>query len=264
MVEAGSQRKYIIGGNWKSNGSVDFVRNMCTNTLNTMEFDESRVEVVVAPISLHITSTKTMLNSNILVSSQNISAEGNGAYTGEISAEQIIDFGLQWTLVGHSERRKLFGETDEIVAKKVARSQAAGLKTILCIGETLEQREAGQTNDVLKQQLDAVKESISSWATIVIAYEPVWAIGTGKTATPAIAQEAHAYVRQWLTENVSAEVAAATRIQYGGSANAGNCGELIAQPDIDGFLVGGASLKPEFATIVKTVSDAHASAGQAE
>ena len=264
MVEAGAQRKFIVGGNWKSNGSVDFVREMCTNTLNTMEFDENRVEVVVAPISLHITSTKTMLNSNILVSAQNISAEGNGAFTGEISADQIIDFGLQWTLVGHSERRKLFGETDEIVAKKVAKAQAAGLKTILCIGETLEQREAGQTNDVIKQQLDAVKDSVSSWANIVIAYEPVWAIGTGKTATPQIAQDAHAYTRSWLSDNVSAEVAAATRIQYGGSANAGNCGELIAQPDIDGFLVGGASLKPEFAVIVKTVSDAHASAGAAE
>ena len=116
MVEAPAQRKYIVGGNWKSNGSVDFVRTMCTDTLNTMEFDENRVEVVVAPIALHITSTKTMLNSNVLVSAQNISADGNGAFTGEISAEQIVDFGLQWTLVGHSERRKLFNETDEIVA----------------------------------------------------------------------------------------------------------------------------------------------------
>lgn len=187
MVEAPAQRKYIVGGNWKSNGSVDFVRTMCTDTLNTMEFDENRVEVVVAPIALHITSTKTMLNSNVLVSAQNISADGNGAFTGEISAEQIVDFGLQWTLVGHSERRKLFNETDEIVAKKVQRAQAAGLKVILCVGETLEQREAEQTNDVLKQQLDAVKASVQSWATIVIAYEPVWAIGTGKTATPAIA-----------------------------------------------------------------------------
>lgn len=212
MVEAGAQRKFIIGGNWKSNGSVDFVRELCTKTLNTMEFDENHVEVVVAPISLHITSTKTMLNSNILVAAQNISAEGNGAYTGEISAEQVVDFGLQWTLVGHSERRKLFNETDDIVAKKVAKAQNAGLKTLLCIGETIDQREAGQTNDVLKQQLDAVKESVQSWATIVIAYEPVWAIGTGKTATPAIAQEAHAYIRSWLNDHVSADVAAATRI----------------------------------------------------
>ena len=264
MVEAPASRKFIVGGNWKSNGSVDFVRNMCTNTLNTMEFDSNRVEVVVAPISLHITSTKTMLNSNVLVCAQNISAEGKGAFTGEVSADQIVDFGLQWTLVGHSERRKLFDETDEVVAKKVAKAQAAGLKTILCIGETLEQREAGQTNDVIKQQLDAVKGSVSQWSTIVIAYEPVWAIGTGKTATPQIAQDAHAYIRSWLTDNVSAEVAAATRIQYGGSANAGNCADLIAQPDIDGFLVGGASLKPEFATIVKTVSDANAAQAQAE
>ena len=264
MAEAAPQRKYIVGGNWKSNGSVDFVRTLCTETLNTMEFDESRVEVVVAPISLHITSTKTMLNSNVLVASQNISATANGAFTGEISAEQVVDFGLQWTLVGHSERRKLFGETDEIVAQKVSRAQAAGLKTILCVGETLEQREAGETNAVLQTQLAAVKDSISRWSDIVIAYEPVWAIGTGKTATPEIAQAAHAFIRQWLSENVSAEVSAATRIQYGGSANAGNCGDLIAQPDIDGFLVGGASLKPEFGTIVKTVSDANAAQAQAE
>ena len=142
MVEAGQSRKFIVGGNWKSNGSVDFVRTMCTDTLNTMEFDENRVEVVVAPIALHITSTKTMLNSNILVAAQNISENANGAYTGEISAEQVVDFGLQWTLIGHSERRKLFGETDEIVCKKVERAQAANLKVILCVGETLEQREA--------------------------------------------------------------------------------------------------------------------------
>ena len=118
--------------------------------------------------------------------------------------------------------------------------------------------------DAIKQQLEAVKGSVAQWSTIVIAYEPVWAIGTGKTATPQIAQDAHAYIRSWLTDNVSAEVAAATRIQYGGSANAGNCADLIAQPDIDGFLVGGASLKPEFATIVKTVSDANAAQAQAE
>lgn len=264
MVDAPAQRKFIIGGNWKSNGSVDFVRTLCTDTLNTLEFDTNRVEVIVAPIALHIASAKAMLNSNVLVAAQNIGAEGNGAFTGEISAEQVKDFGLEWTLVGHSERRKLYGETDEMVANKTARAQAAGLKVILCIGETLEQREAGQTNDVIKTQLDAVKSSVASWADIVIAYEPVWAIGTGKTATPAIAQDAHAYIRSWLTENVSAEVSAATRIQYGGSANAGNCADLISQPDIDGFLVGGASLKPEFGTIVKTVSEHHAAQASAE
>ena len=136
-------------------------------------------------------------------------------------------------------------------------AQEAGLSTIICVGETLEDREAGKTNDVLKEQIESFKASVSKWDTVVIAYEPVWAIGTGKTATPQIAQEAHAYIREWLAENVSDEVAAATRIQYGGSANEKNVGELIAQPDIDGFLVGGASLKPEFGEIVKIVSNAN-------
>ena len=187
MVDAAAaQRKYIIGGNWKCNGSVEFVRNH-TSMLNSMEYNQDVLEIVVAPISLQIASAKTMLNSNIKVASQNISAEKNGAFTGEISADQVKDFELEWTLVGHSERRTLFGETDAIVAKKVLRAQEAGLKTILCIGETLAEREAEKTNDVLKTQLDTVKDNITDWGKIVIAYEPVWAIGTGKTATPEIA-----------------------------------------------------------------------------
>ena len=260
MVEAASaQRKFIIGGNWKCNGSVEFVRNH-TSMLNSMEYNKDAVEVVVAPISLQIASAKTCLNSYIKVASQNISAEKNGAFTGEISADQIKDFELEWTLVGHSERRTHFGETDAIVAKKVLRAQESGLSTILCVGETLEEREGEKTNDVLKTQLVAVKESITDWGRIVLAYEPVWAIGTGKTATPEIAQEAHAFIRQWLVENISPEVSAATRIQYGGSANAKNVGALIGQQDIDGFLVGGASLKPEFAEIVQIVSTAGSAA----
>ena len=258
MVEAAAAapaRKYIVGGNWKCNGSVEFVRTQ-TSMLNSVEYNQDACEVVVAPISLQIASAKTCLNSNIAVACQNISAEKNGAFTGEISADQIKDFELKWVLIGHSERRTLFGETDAIVAKKVVRAQEADLSAIVCIGETLEEREGEKTNEVLKTQLDAVKESITDWSRIVIAYEPVWAIGTGKTATPEIAQEAHAYIRQWLTENVSADVSAATRIQYGGSANAKNCGDLIAQQDIDGFLVGGASLKAEFKDIIQTVATA--------
>lgn len=180
--------------------------------LNGMQYDTNAVQVVVAPISLHIASTKACLNSEISVATQNISADKNGAFTGEISAEQVADFDLKWTLVGHSERRTLFGDTDEVVAKKVGRAQEAGLNAILCIGETLEQREGGQTNETLKTQLDACKSSISDWSRIVLAYEPVWAIGTGKTATPEIAQEAHAYIRSWLVENISQEIADATRI----------------------------------------------------
>merc|ERR1712151_878589 len=183
------------------------------------------------------------------------SANKNGAFTGELSADQVKDFELKWTLIGHSEGRQKQGETNEIVAEKVKQAQEVGLSTIVCIGETLEDREGGKTNDVLKEQLAAFKGSVTTWATVVIAYEPVWAIGTGKTATPAIAQEAHAYIRGWLAENVSDDVANATRIQYGGSANAKNVGDLIGQQDIDGFLVGGASLKPEFAEIVSIVSN---------
>ncbi len=258
----GQQRKYIVGGNWKSNGTVDFVRNLCQETLNKMAFDEARVEVVVAPISIHIAPTKAMLDGRVKVCAQNISATKNGPYTGEISAEQVKDFDVQWTLVGHSERRTLYGESNQVVATKVKLAQDQGLSAILCVGETLEQREAEQTNEVLKEQLQAVKESVLDWSKIVIAYEPVWAIGTGKTATPEIAQAAHAYIRAWMAENLSADIAAATRIQYGGSANAGNAAALIAQPDIDGFLVGGASLKPEFAQIVAAVCEQHAAAAQ--
>ena len=212
MVEEAPRRKYIAGGNWKSNGSVDSVRKLCNDVLNSMEFSLEHVEVVVAPISLHITAAKALLNQNVLVASQNISAQGNGAFTGEVSAEQVKDAGLEWTIIGHSERRTLFGESDELVATKVEKAQAAGLNVILCIGETLAQREAGETNNVLKVQLDAVKNKVSNWSTIVIAYEPVWAIGTGKTATPEIAQDAHAFIHEWLTTSVSEAVAKATRI----------------------------------------------------
>ena len=261
MVDA-PQRKYIVGGNWKSNGTVSFVKTQCTEVLNTMAFDTNLTEVVVAPVAIHIASAKAMLNENVQVSAQNISATKNGAFTGEVSAEQIKDFGLQWTIVGHSERRQLFGETNPVVAQQVLRAQEAGLFTLLCCGETLQEREAEKTNDVLREQLQACLESISDWNRIVIAYEPVWAIGTGKTATPEIAQEAHAFIRQWLAGATSQEVSNRVRIQYGGSANAANAANLIAQPDIDGFLVGGASLKPEFATIVQIVNEHRAAQAQ--
>ena len=149
MVEAPAQRKFIVGGNWKSNGSVDFVRTMCTDTLNKMEFDQDRVEVVIAPIMLHITSLKTMLNSNILVASQNISAEGKGAFTGEIAPAMLVDIGCRSCILGHSERRTLFGETDAIVNTKTKAALAAGLTPIVCVGETLEEREQDRTATVV-------------------------------------------------------------------------------------------------------------------
>ena len=198
-----------------------------------------------------------MLQDNVKVAAQNVSAHKTGAFTGEIAAEQLTDFGVEWTLIGHSERRALFHECNETVGTKVANAFEAGLNVILCIGESLEQREANTTNDVLKEQLDAVKENVKDWAKVVIAYEPIWAIGTGKVATPEQAQETHSYIRSWLTDNVSEEVAGATRIIYGGSVNDKNCTDLIDQSEIDGFLVGGASLKLAFKTIVSAASEHH-------
>jgi triosephosphate isomerase (TIM) len=218
------------------------------------------VDVIVSPISLHIAMAKVMLQDNVKVAAQNISMYGTGAYTGEIAAEQLVDFGVEWTLIGHSERRTLFHEDNETVAKKVSLALEVGLNVILCIGETLEQRENGSTNDVLKAQLDTAKDSIKDWNKIVIAYEPVWAIGTGKVASPEQAQETHNYIRSWITDNVSEETAKATRIIYGGSVSDKNSKELIEQADLDGFLVGGASLKPAFHTIVQSANEHHGTA----
>lgn len=162
----------------------------------------------------------------------------------------LKDVGADWVILGHSERRQIFKETDELVAEKTAFALAEGLKVIACIGETLEEREAGQTEAVVFRQMKALKEKVTDWTNVVVAYEPVWAIGTGKTATPQQAQDVHAALRKWITENISSAVSASLRIQYGGSVTAANAKELGSQPDIDGFLVGGASLKPEFVQIV--------------
>jgi len=255
MEQEASARKMIVAGNWKSNGTVQSIKDLVNNVLNKTEFDGEKVEVVVAPISIHIASVKALLNDKIKTGCQNISATGNGAYTGEISAEQLKDFDVHWIIIGHSERRTLFGETDEIVAQKIAKAQSLGLKAMVCVGESDEQREAGQTFDLLKTQLDSIFKSVSDWNKIVIAYEPIWAIGTGKTATPEIAQEVCAFIRNHIKENVSETVASSVRIQYGGSVNAKNAASLISQPDIDGFLVGGASLKPDFGDIINAANN---------
>ncbi len=162
----------------------------------------------------------------------------------------IKDFGLQWAIVGHSERRNIFKETDEVVAAKVKRCQDHGLNAIVCIGEKLDERENGLTHDVLRAQLDAIKPSVKDWSKVVIAYEPVWAIGTGHTASPEIAQEAHDFIRKWLASASSEATANLVRVIYGGSVTDANAESLITQKDIDGFLVGGASLNEKFATIV--------------
>jgi triosephosphate isomerase len=244
-------RKYFIGGNWKSNMTVTSIESHIQTVLNTTEINSDKVEVLVSPTFIHLAQVKHLISPNIHVAAQTCSAENVGAYTGEIAASQLKDFGVSWVIIGHSERRTLFGDTDQVVAKKVSQALANGLSIVLCIGENLAEREANQTFDVIRRHLSAVKDVILDWSHIVIAYEPVWAIGTGRNATPDQAQEAHNFIRSWLLENVNEAVATATRIIYGGSVTDLNAKDLIVQPDVDGFLVGGASLKPGFKTIVE-------------
>ncbi|KAJ8767565.1 hypothetical protein K2173_017909 [Erythroxylum novogranatense] len=244
---------FFVGGNWKCNGTKESISKLVSD-LNNAKLEDD-VDVAVAPPFIYIDQVKASLTSRIEISAQNSWVGKGGAFTGEISAEQLKDIGCKWAILGHSERRHIIGEDDQFIGKKAAYALSQGLGVIACIGELLEEREAGKTFDVCYQQLKAFSDAVPSWDNIVIAYEPVWAIGTGKVATPQQAQEVHIAVRNWLKKNISEEVASKTRIIYGGSVNGGNCSELAKQEDIDGFLVGGASLKgPEFATIVNSVT----------
>ncbi|KAK6159538.1 hypothetical protein DH2020_006852 [Rehmannia glutinosa] len=231
------------------NGTKDSISKLVSD-LNSATL-ESDVDVVVAPPFVYIDQVKNSLTDRIEIAAQNCWTGKGGAFTGEISVEQLKDLGCKWVVLGHSERRHVIGEDDQ----KAAYALSEGVGVIACIGELLEEREAGKTFDVCFQQMKAYADAVSSWDNIVVAYEPVWAIGTGKVASPEQAQEVHIAVRDWLSKNVSAEVASKTRIIYGGSVNGGNCAELAKKEDIDGFLVGGASLKgPEFATIINSVT----------
>jgi len=211
---------------------------------------DPNTEVVVGVPAPYISYARGLLPASVNVAGQNSYKVAKGAFTGEISPAMLKDVGANWVIIGHSERRQIFGESDELIAEKTVHALGEGLKVIACIGETLQEREAGQTEAVVFRQTKALANAISDWTNVVVAYEPVWAIGTGKTATPQQAQDVHAALRKWFTENVSAAVSAAIRIQYGGSVTAANAKELASQPDIDGFLVGGASLKPEFIQII--------------
>lgn len=180
----------------------------------------------------------------------------NGAYTGEHSAEMLVDAHIPWVILGHSERRHVFGESDVAIGDKCKVALEHKLKVIACIGEKLDERESGKTQAVNERQLNAIREKVTDWSDVVIAYEPVWAIGTGKTASPEQAQEVHDQLRGWLKKNVSADAANKTRILYGGSVTEKNAAELIMKRDVDGFLVGGAALKEAFADIIKACNDA--------
>ncbi|KAF2257636.1 Triosephosphate isomerase [Lojkania enalia] len=241
-------RQFFVGGNFKMNGNIKSIKEIVMN-LNNAKLDPN-TEVVIAPPSLYLLLAREHLRTGIEVAAQNVFDKPNGAFTGEISVSQLKESGITWTILGHSERRVILQEDDGFVAAKTKAAIEGGLGVILCCGESLEQREAGKTIEVVTKQLKAVAEKVADWSRIVIAYEPIWAIGTGKVATTEQAQEVHAAIREWLKKEVSPEAAEKTRILYGGSVTEKNCGELAKQPDIDGFLVGGASLKPAFVDII--------------
>lgn len=241
-------RQFFVGGNFKMNGNIKSIKDIVSN-INNAKLD-SNTEVVIAPPSLYLLLTREHLRSGIEVAAQNIFDKPSGAFTGEISAEQLKDSGITWTILGHSERRVSFHEDNDFIASKTKAALDSGLSVILCCGESLEQREAGETVSHVTKQLKAVADKVKDWSKIVVAYEPIWAIGTGKVATTEQAQEVHAAIREWLKKEVSSEAADKTRILYGGSVTEKNCGELAKQEDIDGFLVGGASLKPAFVDII--------------
>jgi len=239
-------RKVLIAGNWKMNGSKASVESLIKGVVAGSS-ELKNVSLAVCPPFIYIPQvSEAVAGSAVGLGSQNISTQASGAFTGEISTDMIKDFGCTYSIIGHSERRTLYAETDEVVAEKFKVVKAAGLIPVLCIGETLEERETGVTEKVLARQLDAViaVNGDDAFADCVIAYEPVWAIGTGKTATPQQAQDAHDFVRKHIA-TANAENAQKVQILYGGSMNPANAAELLAQPDIDGGLIGGASLKPD-------------------
>jgi triosephosphate isomerase len=238
-----SKAKFFVGGNWKANGTVVSV-NELVEDLNSRANDiPGGIDVCVSPSTIHIPSVIANLDANkYKVAAQNCSATGFGAHTGELAPEMLKDFGLKWVITGHSERRAA-GETNEEVGLKTAKAVSLGLSVIACIGESLEQRESGSMYQVLDAQMQALLDNVQEWRKLVIAYEPIWAIGTGVVASPEQAQEVHQYLRFWCIKRLNKEQAANLRIIYGGSVNDGNADELAVKPDIDGFLVGGASLK---------------------
>ena len=245
-----TRRKFVCG-NWKMNMTLTEAEALIEGLKPKVA--EANVDIAVAPpfTALHSVAAK-LGGSAIRLAAQNCHFEPKGAFTGEVSAPMLRDACCSWVILGHSERRTLFGETDDVVSKKVTAALGADLQVILCVGETLAQRDAGQFLDVVAAQVRAGLSFVeaSDAQRVVLAYEPVWAIGTGRTATPAQAQEVHAHVRAVVTDVFDAATAAQTRIQYGGSVKPGNATELFAMPDIDGGLIGGASLKPDdFAAI---------------
>ncbi|MCR5427260.1 MAG: triose-phosphate isomerase [Lachnospiraceae bacterium] len=244
-------RRKIVAGNWKMNMTPSEAVKLAEDLKDLVKSDSVDVVYCVPAIDI-VPVVKAVEGTNVSVGAENMYFEEKGAYTGEISAAMLKDAGVKYVIIGHSERRDYFKEDDALLNKKVKKAFEAGLTPILCCGESLEQREMGVTMDWIRLQIksDLVGVTAEQVASMVIAYEPIWAIGTGKTATTEQAQEVCKGIRDCIAEVYDDATAASVRIQYGGSVNAGNAAELFAQPDIDGGLVGGASLKPDFGKIV--------------
>lgn len=249
-----NDRRPLIAGNWKMNLDLKGSLELAKVFSSAFPEPQSGPEILVAPPFTALTVVSQALRgSAVRLGAQDLHWEASGAYTGEVSAAQLKDAGCSHTLIGHSERRRMFGDTDAVIAKKLKAALGAGLVPVVCVGETLDERESQKTWRVLETQLSGALSGFGAaeLAPLVIAYEPVWAIGTGKTATPAQAQEAHLFIRRQLAKLHGQALAASTRILYGGSVTPENIDELMSEPDLDGALVGGASLKPSFQRIVR-------------
>ena len=249
-------RKPLVAGNWKLNGTRESNQQLLQGILaNSAGLDHC--DVMVCPPFVYLADVASHIaGSDVLLGAQDLSAESSGAFTGDVSAAMLRDVGCSYAIIGHSERRALFGDSDAIVAKKFQAAHAHGIHPIVCVGESLEQREAGVTTDVVTRQITAVMQAggVELFAGSIVAYEPVWAIGTGLTATPQQAQEVHAHIRRVIAA-ADANIAADLRILYGGSVKGSNASELFAMDDIDGGLIGGASLEAtEFVTICKAAA----------
>jgi triosephosphate isomerase len=249
-------RKKVIAGNWKMNKDLHQSQKLVSEIINGLGKD-TKADVIVCPPFTSLSEVDSLLKgTQIKLGAQNMYYEESGAYTGEVSADMLKSVGCEYVILGHSERRVIFNEPDELINKKIKAALAKGLKPIFCIGELLEQRENGETMQVVSRQVEKGLEGVSpeQMKNIIIAYEPVWAIGTGKTATPQQAQEVHSFIRELVAKKFSASVAENLIIQYGGSVKPDNAGELLSQKDIDGALVGGACLKADsFLGIIASV-----------
>ena len=251
-----AKRKAIIAGNWKMNKTASEAAVLVDELIPAVK-DATCEVVICTPFTDLVTAVAKTKGTNIHVGAENVHFEKSGAFTGEISADMLVDLGVEYVIVGHSERRQYFAETDQTVNKRALAALNAGLKVIICVGESLQQREEGVTEELVRMQTKIALRDVTAeqMANVVIAYEPVWAIGTGKTATSDQAEEVCAQIRKVVGELYGEAVAEATTVQYGGSMNAKNCEELLSKKDVDGGLIGGASLKADqFAVIVEAAT----------